>query len=348
MAYNIQKLKDWIPPENWKAISTLDAHTEGEPLRIITSGFPTLKGNTILERRADALQHHDDLRTALMWEPRGHADMYGCIITDPVTPHADFGVIFMHNEGYSSMCGHGIVAVTTIALKTGMIQPIEGTNTIRIDSPAGLITAAADYIDGQISHVRFQNVHSFVEALDLSVDVPELGRITYDIAFGGAYYAYVDISQIGLPCLPEHVDQLISAGKKIKRAVMADYQLKHPFEDDLSFLYGTIFIGKAVTPENHSRNVCIFAEGEVDRSPTGTGVSGRLALHHARGEIKPGERIVIESIIGSTFSGTVVGETTFGPHQAVIPEVGGTARITGRHTFWIDPEDPLRNGFIMR
>ena len=224
----------------------------------------------------------------------------------------------------------------------------EPETIVRIDSPAGLITATACNCDGRVESVRFRNVPSFVLDLDQTVDLPEIGRLRYDLAFGGAFYAYVQAADVGLTCAPEEFSQLIDVGMRIKRAVIADRAILHPFEEDLSFLYGTIFIAPPLSEGADSRNVCIFAEGEVDRSPTGIGVSGRMALHHARGEVEIGEPLVIESIIGSRFTGCVTEETTFGPHKAIIPEVEGTAHITGVHTFFIDPSDPLRDGFILR
>jgi proline racemase len=342
------KMVDWRPPEDWLRITSIDAHTAGEPFRVITSGFPELQGDTILARRRYAKEHLDHLRTALMWEPRGHADMYGCIVTTPVTPEADMGILFMHNEGYSTMCGHGIIAITKVALETGLLPMTEPETTIRIDAPAGLITAHARVEQGQVTEVRFHNVPSFVLALDQSVEVPGLGPVRYDLAFGGAFYAFVQAEETGVTCTPQDFRQLIEKGLAIKRAVMADHPIPHPFEEDLSFLYGTIFIGPPLGAGAHSRNVCIFADGEVDRCPTGTGVSARLAIHHARGEIGIGESMVVESIIGSRFTGRIVEATTFGPYPAVIPEVAGTAHITGRHEFLIDPDDPLRDGFILR
>jgi trans-L-3-hydroxyproline dehydratase len=344
----MEKMLDWKPPENWHRITSIDAHTAGEPFRVITSGFPELQGDTILARRRYAREHLDHLRTALMWEPRGHADMYGCIVTPPVTPGADIGILFMHNEGYSTMCGHGIIGITKVALETGLLPMTEPETTIKIDAPAGLITAHARVENGQVTEVRFHNVPSFVLALDQHVVVPGLGSVRYDIAFGGAFYALVRAEDAGVRCLPDDFRQLIEKGIAIKQAVMATRPIPHPFEEDLSFLYGTIFIGPPQGVGAHSRNVCIFADGEVDRCPTGTGVSARLALHHARGEIDLGETIVVESIIGSRFTGRIVEETTFGPYPAVIPEVGGTAHITGCHEFLIDPDDPLRDGFILR
>ncbi|GAB4451254.1 MAG: proline racemase family protein [Anaerolineae bacterium] len=338
----------WKPPIEWPKITTIDAHTEGEPLRVIISGFPPLPGDTILERRRYAKKHYDALRTTLMWEPRGHADMYGCLVTTPVSPGSDLGVLFLHNEGFSTMCGHGIIAITKVVLETGYLPMQQPETTVRIDTPAGLVTAHARVTDGRVRSVYFHNVPSFVLALDEQIEVPGLGTITYDLAFGGAFYAYVQAAQVGLTGSPDEYRQLIEAGMAIKRAIMAQRPIPHPFEPDLGFLYGTIFIAPPQSEGAHSRNVCIFAEGEVDRSPTGTGVSGRLALHHARREIGVDQPLVIESIIGSRFTGRVVETTTFGPYPAVIPEVEGTAHITGRHEFFIDPEDPLRNGFILR
>ncbi|UCG61367.1 MAG: proline racemase family protein [Candidatus Zixiibacteriota bacterium] len=338
----------WQPPGDWPKITTIDAHTEGEPLRIVLGGFPALAGQTILERRRFARESLDHLRTALMWEPRGHADMYGCIVTAPVTPDANFGVLFLHNEGLSTMCGHGIIAVTKVAVETGIVPRVEPETTVRIDTPAGLVTAHARVSGGKVSSVYFHNVPSFVFTLDRSVEVPGIGEVRYDIAFGGAFYAFVLAEPLGLQLGPNSFRHLIEKGMDIKRAVMNNQPIEHPFEDDLSFLYGTIFIGPPQGLDADSRNVCIFAEGEVDRSPTGTGVSARLALHHARGEIEIGQPLVTESIIGSRFTGRVVSQTNFGPHRAVIPEVEGRAFITGRHEFVIDPDDPLRSGFILR
>ncbi len=341
-------MKDWQAPQHWQKITTIDAHTAGEPFRVITSGFPELPGTTILARRRFVKEHYDHLRSALMLEPRGHADMYGCLVTPPITPGADFGVLFMHNEGFSTMCGHGIIGVTTVALETGMVTMQAPQTTLRIDTPAGLVTSRAQVRDGRVASVSFLNVPSFVLSLDQVVDVPGLGEVRYDLAFGGGFYAYVRAAEVGLTVSPENLHPLIDKGKAIKRAVMDSRTIPHPFEEDLSFLYGTIFIGEPRGEGAHSSNVCIFAEGEVDRSPTGTGVSGRLAIHHARGEVGVGETLVIESIIGSAFRCTVSAETMFGPHRAIIPEVAGSAFITGRHEFLIDPDDPLKDGFVMR
>jgi proline racemase len=341
-------MHNWHPPEHWLKITTIDAHTAGEPLRVITGGFPDLPGETILARRRYAMEHLDHLRTALMWEPRGHADMYGCIVTPPVSPEADIGVLFMHNEGYSTMCGHGIIGITKVALETGLLPMTAPVTAVKIDTPAGLVTVHAKVIDEHVDSVSFRNVPSFVLTLDERVDVPGLGQVRYDVAFGGAFYAFVEAEDVSLTCTPQDYRPLIEKGMAIKRAIMASRPIPHPFEEDLSFLYGTIFIGPAQGKGAHSRNVCIFAEGEVDRCPTGTGVSARLAIHHARGEIDLNTPMVVESIIGTRFTGRAVETITFGPHAAVIPEIEGTAHITGRQEFLIDPNDPLRDGFILR
>jgi trans-L-3-hydroxyproline dehydratase len=217
-----------------------------------------------------------------------------------------------------------------------------------IDTPSGLVTAFTRIKGETVESIRFHNVPSYVVALDETVDIPRMGKVRYDLAFGGAFYAYVSAADVGLECTPEYHTELIEKGMQIKRAIMNSHPVEHPFEKDLNFLYGTIFIGPSLSKDANSRNVCIFAEGEVDRSPTGTGVSGRMAIHYARHEISIDSPMVIESIIGSKFRGRVVKEITFGPYNAVIPEVEGHAYITGQHEFLVDPDDPLSRGFILR
>jgi trans-L-3-hydroxyproline dehydratase len=339
---------DWQPPGDWLKITTIEAHTAGEPLRVITSGYPELPGKTILEKRRYAMENLDHLRRALIWEPRGHADMYGCLVTEPVTPDGDLGVLFMHNEGYSTMCGHGIIGLAKVALDTGMIQAKGNQAVIRMDTPAGRVTAYAELEDGIVREVSFLNVPSFVYALDQVVGVPGLGEIEFDIGFGGAFYAYCRAEQAGVTLEAGGFRELVDKGARIKRAVMENFPVTHPFESDLGFLYGTIFIGEAHQPGNHSRNVCVFADGEVDRCPTGTGLSGRAAIHLARGEISKGEPFVVESILGTTFKAEVVELAQFGPYQGVIPKVTGRANICGRYELLVDPDDPLGDGFFLR
>ena len=338
----------WKAPEKWQQITAIDAHTGGEPLRIFTGGYPTLQGNTILEKRRYAKEIFDGLRTATLWEPRGHADMYGCIITEPVTEDGDCGLIFTHNEGYSSMCGHGIIAVTKVGLETGIIAGAKNKEQVKYDTPAGRVTAYPHWKEEQVKEVSFHNVPSFVYALDQSVEVQGLGKVSFDLAFGGAFYAFVNADSVNVELSTNGFRRLIELGTTIKKAIMNSQSVEHPFEEDLGFLYGVTFVGQALDSQHHSRNVCVFADGEVDRCPTGTGVSARTALHHARGELKPGESITIESIIGSCFKAEVSEVTKFGPYEAVIPKVTGSAHICGINTLLLDPDDPLGSGFILR
>lgn len=346
---NILKNKAFEPNKNWLQIKTIDMHTGGEPLRVIIDGFPELKGDSVLDYRRYCKENFDYLRTALMFEPRGHADMYGCILTPPNDDEGDFGIIFLHNEGYSTMCGHAIIAISTLAVEMNWINVKEGDNLLKIDAPCGRIRSFVNVKNSKVKGVKFYCVPSFVVGLDRTVEVNGYGEVTYDLAYGGAFYAYVtmDKNDFKFDLTSNSYRELITTGMEIKRAVMKqDKEILHPFENDLSFLYGTIFIGDVL--ENDSRNVCIFAEGEVDRSPTGSGVAGRMAIHKARKEIKIGQKIRIESITNSVFTGSVISEENYGPFTAVIPQVEGTAYITGVHTFLIDPNDPMKNGFILR
>lgn len=340
----------YVPAKDATVITTIDAHAAGEPLRIVTGGLPPLPGDTLLEKRRYMQRHFDHLRRMLMWEPRGHRDMYGAVLTQKVTPEADLGVLFMHNEGYSTMCGHGVIALVTTLLETGAL-PARGQQTpVTLDTPAGLVRATA-HLDssGKVEYVSFLNVPSFVYASDIAINVPAFGHLIVDVAFGGAFYAFLPAAQIGMSVTPEQAHLLAAAGDSITKAVNAVLPVKHPLEDDLGFLYGTIFTGPPEDVAHHSRNVCIFANAEVDRSPTGTGVSARLALHYVKGEITDSQHIIIESIVGatSTFSGRVAGHTQMGPYQAIVPEVSGKAFITGRHEFLADPQDELGRGFFL-
>lgn len=339
---------NWNPPKDWLKIKCIDMHTGGEPLRIFIHGLPEIKGETILEMRRYFRDNLDYIRTGTMFEPRGHADMYGAIITAPVSQDADFGTFFMHNEGYSTMCGHAIIALTKFAIETGMVKKESKNPQLIIDAPPGKILSKAFIENGRVVKTSFLNVPSFTPYINERVEVKGIGKINFDVSYGGAFYAFVNADDLGVPLDASHYNLLIDYGKRIKKAVMENFEIKHPFEDDLSFLYGTIFIGKAHNQKNHSRNVCIFADGEVDRSPTGSGVSARAALHYVKNELKLGDKITIESILGSTMDVEIKEITRYGNYTAVIPEVSGTAFFTGANTFYFDDEDPLKSGFIFR
>jgi proline racemase len=328
-------------------LRTIDAHTAGEPLRLVTEGWPAPKGKTILEKRAWAREHQDDIRRALMFEPRGHPDMYGALFTEPERADSDAGVLFMHNEGFSTMCGHGIIAVTTIAIERGLIHGADPTR-LTLDAPAGQIRARADVVDrkGQrrVERVSFINVPSFVLAAALPIQVGSR-MMQVDVAFGGAFYAIVDAEAAGIPVVPNRLPELKQMGMAIKREVEKAMTVVHPLEAGLSGIYGTIFTGPATREHAHLRNVTIFADAEVDRSPCGTGTCAVLAVLDAMGLVEDDKPFVHESIIGTTFSARVESRTTVGDFQAIVPELSGDAWITGEHTFLVDKDDPLRKGF---
>lgn len=329
-------------------LETIDAHTAGEPLRILTAGYPEPEGSTQLEKRAHAREHLDHLRRILMHEPRGHADMYGCVITEPTTADGDLGVLFLHNEGYSTMCGHGIIAVVTVGLEEGLFGH-EEDRPLRIDTPAGRVLARPVWREGRVQEVAFENVPSFVIERDSMVAVPGLGSVRYDLAFGGAFYAYVRAEDLGLELEPRAFRGIVDVGSRVAGELRATREFVHPEgEADLGFLYGVIFTGPARGEGVRERNVCVFAEAEVDRSPTGTGVSARAALLHGAGELATGSTCTIESILGTTFDVRPLREVQVAGQPAIIPEVTGAAFLTGRHVFEVDPRDPLSQGFFLR
>jgi proline racemase len=337
-------------------IRTIDAHAAGEPLRLVTEGLPAPEGRTMLEKRAWAMKRLDHLRKAIILEPRGHTDMYGALLTEPVTRGAHAGILFMHNEGWSTMCGHGIIAVTTIAIERSLVytqgKPKNGskpTSTeIRYDTPAGLVHARAQlshYGDSvRVESVAFRNVASFV--FEPSLMVPVGGRkIPVDVAFGGAFYAIVDAEAAGVPIDGAHLPELRKLGMTIAREVERLRRVVHPNDPGLEGIYGTIFTAPAHLPDAHLRNVTIFADAEVDRSPCGTGTAAVMAVLNDMGLLLDDVPFVHESIVGTTFKGRVVDRLEVGERPAIVPEIEGEAWITGEHTFLIDGDDPLKAGF---
>ena len=351
----VEKFEQWQPnnsQESFLTINTLECHTGGEPLRIITSGFPGLKGKSILAKVEECKSNYDDLRRALMFEPRGHADMYGAIITDAERDDSHFGAIFIHNEGYSTMCGHAVIALTKTAVESGVVARTGDVTKVVIDVPCGQIHALAYSQGDVVKQVSFKCVPSFVYAKEQQIQVEGIGLVQFDIAYGGAFYAYVQASPLGLSLMPEQQEKLIDYGRKIKQAIIEstapELSITHPTTPELSFLYGVIFIDDSPNQGVHSRNVCIFADGELDRSPTGSGVSGRIALHHAKGQVALNEAIIIESILASPFSVQAIEALSFAGFDAVIPEVTGDAYVCGKGQWLINSEDPLRYGFLLR
>lgn len=331
-----------------RTISTVEAHTGGEPFRIITSGYPRIAGKTILERRKWLGENADELRQALMFEPRGHADMYGGLLTEPVSENADFGVIFMHNAGYSSHCGHGVIALSTAAVELGWVQRTTPETRVGIDAPCGFIEAFVAWDGEHANGVRFRNVPSFLWKRDVTVQTPSFGAVTGDIAYGGAFYFYVDGAPYGLPIRESEVERLKSFGAEVKNATNAALSIVHPEFPDIRDIYGTIICGAPRHPGSTQANCCIFADREVDRSPTGSGTGGRVAQLHARGQLAEGATVVNESIVGSVFKGRVLARTRIADFDAVIPEVSGNAFICGFANWVLDGRDPQAHGFLVR
>jgi proline racemase len=314
-------------------VTTVDYHCAGEPFRIVLAGAPDLPGPTILDKRRWALQNCDDIRRLLVNEPRGHADMYGCFVTDPEDAGADLGVVFFHNAGYSTACGHGTIALVSWALESGRIKAVEPETRVTVDVPSGRLTTVARVSGGDVTSVRFRNVPSYVHSRAL-----KLGRFTFDIAYGGAFYAIVPASQAGLRVEARQLPQLIELGRGLKQHIEAEHKVRHPVHPEIEGIYGVIFT-------EGDRNVTVFADGEVDRSPCGSGTSARLALLDATGELPRGATLTHQGIVGSTFLGRVVADD---PGGGVITEVEGSAHLTGRHEFILQPEDELGTGFLLR
>ncbi len=321
-----------------RRITTVDYHTGGEPFRIVTGGVDAPRGTTILDKRRDALARLDHVRRLLVFEPRGHADMYGCFVVEPDDAGADLGVVFFHNAGYSTACGHGTIALVTWALDDGIVARVEGETRVVVDVPSGRIETWARVEDGRVRSVRFRNVPSYVWAVGL-----DAGGRSVDVAFGGAFYASVEER-----VEPRELPRLIELGRELKRTLEAGHEIVHPLEPELRDVYGVVFWQDEGDGPLTQRNVTVFADGEVDRSPCGSGTSARLALLDRSGRLPRGEVLRHLSIVGSEFRGRVVGDAEVGGLPAVVTEVEGSAYRTGEHAFELDPGDPLGEGFLLR
>lgn len=325
------------------SFKVIDTHTVGEFTRVIFSGFPELKGNTPIERKHYLQEHYDNYRTALMFEPRGHHDMFGAYITEPISKEADFAVFFMDTGEYLNMCGHGTIGSATAIIESGLIEAKEPYTELTLEAPAGLIRVKAAVKDGKVTSVSLKNVPAFLykENLKTVIDGKE---ITYDISFGGSFFALVDIEQLGWKVTPENIPMLTDFGMKVIEQVNKEVKVQHPELDittvDLAELYCS-----TDTPGCDKRNVVIFGDHMADRSPCGTGTSAKLATLYKRGEIGLNEPFVYESFIGSQFKGVALEETKVGDYVAVVPEITGSAYVTGEATYVIDGDDPLKYGF---
>ena len=333
-------------------IATTDYHTGGEPFRIVTGGVPELDGASVLERRRWASDHLDHIRRLLVNEPRGHADMYGAFVTPPDDEGADLGVVFFHNEGYSTACGHGTIALVTWAIDSGRVEVPAGAREafVTVDVPSGRLACVARLDErGRVDAVRFRNVPSFVLARDVAVETSR-GPLDLDIAFGGAFYGSLEVRTAGLSVSPAALPELIALQRELRPVLDRSIEMVHPEEPELRGLYGIIF-WQPIDDEARlaQRNVTVFADGEVDRSPCGSGTSARLAILHDRGEIAAGQTFPHRSIVDSAFDARVTGTgPVIGGYPSVVTEVEGSAFATGRHTFTLDARDPLGAGFLLR
>lgn len=326
------------------AFTVVDSHTVGEFTRIVLSGFPELEGDTMMDRKNFLVNHCDDYRTALMLEPRGHHDMFGAIITEPVSPEADLGVIFMDTGGYLNMCGHGTIGTATVAVETGLVPVTEPYTEVVLEAPAGIIRTKVKVENGKAVEVTLTNVPAFLYKDNLTVEVDGV-TIPYCISFGGSFFALVDASKLGYNIGPSAVPALQELGMKMLEKINKEVQVQHPTLD-ITTVDLVEFYGPTPNPENADmRNVVIFGEAQADRSPCGTGTSAKLATLYAWDEIKVGEEFRYESFTGSVFRGVIKEETTIADYKAVIPQITGSAYITGLGTYVIDPTDPLKYGF---
>ncbi|MFJ8601398.1 proline racemase family protein [Streptomyces shenzhenensis] len=327
-----------------RLFSAVDSHTEGMPTRVVTGGMGVVPGATMNERRLYFMEHLDDVRRLLMNEPRGHAAMSGAILQPPTRPDADFGVLFIEVSGCLPMCGHGTIGVATVLVETGMVAVTEPTTVIRLDTPAGLVVATVRVSDGHAESVTLENVPAYSDRLDASVEVPGFGRVPYSLAFGGNFYAMVDLDAVGLPFDRARKTEILTAGLAVMEAINTQEPPKHPEIAGLDHCHHVEFIAPGSTAR-HSRHAMAIYPGWFDRSPCGTGTSARMAELWARGELEIGADFVNESFIGSRFTGRLTRETTVGPHAAVVPTVTGRAWVTGLGQYLLDPSDPYPAGF---
>ena len=330
-----------------QVITAIDSHTAGEPTRIVMSGLPAIKGDTIAEKWEYTRKHMDHLRRALMHEPRGHRDMFGAILTAPCRKEADWGLMFMDSGGFLTMCGHGTIGTAIVLVQMGIVEAKEPETVIVFDTPAGIVQAHVCVENGKAVEAWIQNVPAFLYRSDVPVQIPGLGQIIVDIAFGGNFFALVDSQQLGLPVDPESVRQLVAIGLQVRDAVNEQVAVQHPIEKHINKVELTEITAPSTKPEAHARNVVVFGQGSVDRSPCGTGTCARMATLHAKGHLKVGEPFVHESILGTLFRGQLMEEVNVGKLTGVVPRVGSSAYITGIQQFVIDPDDPLKHGFFV-
>lgn len=331
-----------------KSIQTVDSHTMGEPTRIIVGGVPNIHGKTMVEKKIYLEQHMDCIRTGIMLEPRGHKDMFGAIITTPVSEEADIGIIFMDGGGYLNMCGHGTIGGVTVALETGMIEMKEPYTEVVLEAPAGLIRAKAKIENKRVKEVSFKNVPAFHYKKDVVIDVPELEKkVKFDISFGGSFFAIISAKELGIKVESRNIHKLTEIALSIRKIVNRTIEIKHPILEHIKTVDLVEIYDDAANPKANYKNVVIFGNGQVDRSPCGTGTSAKLATLYSKKMIKLGEPFIYESILGTLFKGKILKITKIGGFEAIIPQITGSAYITGFNNYVFDDEDPIEYGFSL-
>lgn len=331
-----------------RTIQAIDSHTAGEATRIVVGGIPNIKGNTMPEKKQYLENHLDHIRTAIMLEPRGHNDMFGSVMTQPCDPDADFGIIFMDGGGYLNMCGHGSIGAMTVAVETGVVPMEEPVTKVVMEAPAGIIKGDVKVENGKVQSVSIFNVPAFLYKKDQEVELPGVGKVKFDISFGGSFFAIVHASQLGLKIEPKNAAKLTDLAMELRDIINRDIEIQHPTLEHIKTVDLVEIWDEPTNEKATYKNVVIFGQGQVDRSPCGTGTSAKLATLHARGELKEGEKFVYESILGTLFEGEIVGTTKVGEFDAVLPKITGSAYMTGFNNFLIDEDDPVKYGFILK
>ena len=334
-----------------KMLSAIDSHTAGEAARIIIGGIPKLKGNTIAEEKQYLIDHHDDLRKSIMLEPRGHGAMFGAFLVPAKNPQADFGIIFMDTGGYLNMCGHNTIAAVTAIVENGMVdvKATDREKEVVLEAPAGIIRATAHLSEPfVVDSVSFKNVPAFLYKKDVTINVPDLGQIKLDVSFGGSFFAILPIKEVNEKIEPKNSEKLAEVGMKILKAANEQIKVQHPTMPYINTIDLVEMYGEPKSKDATMQNVVVFGDGQVDRSPCGTGTSAKMATLYAKHELGLHEKFVYDSILHTKFTGQVLEETKVGNQKAVIPEVTGSAYITGFNTLLFDPKDPLSEGFILK
>ena len=331
-----------------KSVHTVDTHTEGESTRVVVGGIPKITGHTMPEKKEWLEKHLDYLRTALMLEPRGHNDMFGAILTEPTWEDADYGIIFMDGGGYLNMCGHGTIGAMTVAVETGMVEVTEPITKVVQEAPAGIIRGEVLVENSKAKTVSFQNVPSFLYKRDQELELPGYGKIKFEISFGGSFFAIVKAEQVGLSIIPENAEKLKELGIILRELINKEIPVQHPSLPHIHTVDLVEWWSETETKGATLRNCVVFGQGQVDRSPCGTGTSAKMATLFAKGELKIGEEFYYESILGTIFKGEILGTTKVGEYEAVIPRISGSAYITAFNHFVIEEEDPLKYGFVLK